>query len=310
MAQADISHNVSIIVPSYNQGRYIAATLDSILTQNYRPIEVLVIDGGSKDETLDVLRDYAARWPELKWWSEPDKGPAEAVNKGLARARGPIVGIQSSDDVYLPGAVSSAVEAFSAQPDASIVYADAYIINEAGQQITESAKYLPYTLERLLCHSTFILQSSAFFRLEEALAVGGWRPDYYVADLDMWLRMVFRRPAFKVDQVWSAFRHHGQQRNNATSNIFGDYWRMIEESEQIRSAPLKTRLAADAGRRMFIQFYNPTGSPWARAYQMWRALLTYPPVWHAVRWKSRLFPGYGRLTRWLRRQPATTATQV
>src|SRR4051812_41118582 len=95
---------VSVIIPSYNQGRFIRETIDSVLSQDYRPIEVLVFDGASKDETVSVLKSYDA--PELQWWSEPDRGVVDAVNKGLARARGDIVAIQSSDDVYVPGAIS------------------------------------------------------------------------------------------------------------------------------------------------------------------------------------------------------------
>src|SRR5437773_2348908 len=103
---------VSVIVPSFNQGKYIRETIDSILAQDYRPLEVLVIDGASTDETLDVLRSYADR-PELRWWSERDAGVVDAVNKGLARASGEIVAIQSSDDLYVPGAVAAAVEALA-----------------------------------------------------------------------------------------------------------------------------------------------------------------------------------------------------
>src|SRR6185503_12008114 len=100
---------VSIIIPSFNQGRFIKETIDSILSQDYRPIEVLVLDGASTDETVQVLSSYEGV-PELTWVSERDGGVVDAVNKGLMRARGEIIGIQSSDDLYLPGAISAAVE--------------------------------------------------------------------------------------------------------------------------------------------------------------------------------------------------------
>ena len=92
---------VSVIVPSYNQARFIRETLDSILGQDYRPLEVIVFDGASKDETVDVLGSYGDR-PELRWWSEPDRGVVDAVNKGLAKANGEILAIQSSDDCFTP----------------------------------------------------------------------------------------------------------------------------------------------------------------------------------------------------------------
>ena len=101
---------LSVIVPSYNQGQYLGATLDSIFAQDYRPLEVLVVDGASSDNSVDLLRDYAGRHPELRWWSEPDSGVVEAVNKGLDRARGEFAAIQSSDDIYHPGALREAVE--------------------------------------------------------------------------------------------------------------------------------------------------------------------------------------------------------
>src|SRR5207237_10192018 len=85
---------LSTVVPSSNQGAYIRETLDSIFSQDYRPIELLVLDGGSTDETVDVLKSYDA--PELRWWSERDRGVVDAVNKGLAPARGELIAIQTS----------------------------------------------------------------------------------------------------------------------------------------------------------------------------------------------------------------------
>src|SRR5512146_2080279 len=106
---------VSIVIPSFSQGKYIAETLDSVLAQDYRPMEVLVLDGASKDDTVAVLHRYDSV-PEVRWWSEPDRGVVDAVNKGLAIAKGEIEAIQSSDDTYAPGAISAAVEGFSRDP--------------------------------------------------------------------------------------------------------------------------------------------------------------------------------------------------
>src|ERR1043166_2278014 len=87
----------SVIVPSYNQGRYLRQTLESILGQSYRPLEVIVVDGASKDETVEVLKSFAHA-PELRWISEKDRGPADAVNKGFAMASGELIGIQRSEE--------------------------------------------------------------------------------------------------------------------------------------------------------------------------------------------------------------------
>jgi glycosyltransferase involved in cell wall biosynthesis len=113
---------VSIAVPSFNQGRFIEETLRSCLEQHYRPIEIVVQDGGSTDGTISVLRSLDA--PELSWISESDEGVVDAVNKGLRRARGDILSIQSSDDLFLGGAIEAAVEALFHDPTIGLVYGE------------------------------------------------------------------------------------------------------------------------------------------------------------------------------------------
>src|SRR5437868_7755829 len=97
---------VSVVTPSLNQGAFIEATIRSVLEQDYPRIEHIVVDGGSTDGTLDVLRHYS----HLRWSSEADEGQADAVNKGFGRAAGTIFGWLNADDLYLPGAVAAAVE--------------------------------------------------------------------------------------------------------------------------------------------------------------------------------------------------------
>src|SRR5919202_749944 len=98
---------VSVVTPSLNQGRYIEETIRSVLEQDYPRVEHIVVDGGSTDETLDVLR----RYPHLRWVSEPDRGQADAVNKGFRIARGEIFGWLNADDLYVPGALAAGVAA-------------------------------------------------------------------------------------------------------------------------------------------------------------------------------------------------------
>ena len=162
---------VSIIVPSYNQGRFIRRTLESILTQDYRPIEILVIDGASTDETVHVLREFESA-PELDWVSERDSGVVEAVNKGFARARGEIGGIQSSDDFYLPGAISAGVRALRVDPTLAFAYGDVAKVDAEGHEISRSA-LAPFSLESVLTMATWIPQPSTFFRMGLAKELGG-----------------------------------------------------------------------------------------------------------------------------------------
>jgi glycosyltransferase involved in cell wall biosynthesis len=119
---------VSVIVPSFNQGRYIEETVSSIIAQDYRPIEIIVQDGGSTDETLNVLEQLSS--PDIIVRSEQDSGVVEAVNKGLKAATGDVLTIMSSDDVFLAGSVSAAVQAFKDRPECLLIYGDIQHIDE------------------------------------------------------------------------------------------------------------------------------------------------------------------------------------
>src|SRR3981081_4557960 len=106
---------VTVVTPAYNQGRFIAATIESVLSQDYPNVEYLIIDGASTDETAAVVKRYEDR---LTFVSEPDRGQSDAINKGFRRARGRYVAWLNSDDIFLPGAITQAVAALRAHPDA------------------------------------------------------------------------------------------------------------------------------------------------------------------------------------------------
>ncbi len=130
---ADKQPLVSIVTPSYNQARYLQATMDSVLGQSYPNIEYIVIDGGSTDESPAMI---AARGAQLAYWvSEPDKGQTNAINKGFARANGEILAWLNSDDTYQPQAVAEAVAYLLAHPEAGLVYGEANFIDEHGNVI-------------------------------------------------------------------------------------------------------------------------------------------------------------------------------
>src|SRR5436309_8624539 len=108
----------SVVTPSYNQGRFIRATIESVLSQDYPNLEYIIMDGGSADETASVVKEYASR---LTFISEKDRGQSHAINKGFQMARGEILAWLNSDDLYLPGAVNRAVQAFHENPAAGAV---------------------------------------------------------------------------------------------------------------------------------------------------------------------------------------------
>lgn len=307
---------LSIVVPSYNQGRFLARTLDSILLQSAPPFQVLVMDGASTDETVDVLKDYAARHPQLEWISEPDKGPADAVNKGLARVRGDWIGIFSSDDLYTPGAFQIVADTARDNPDSEFLYGDIRVIDE--QDRYQGRSTLPkFSWEAYFGLAGSIPQGSVFFSARLAREIGGWNPRYYGCDIDYWLRLVFRTRALKVPALLSSWRVYPEQRTRPDryAKIWQDYWRMIEESPDLRAAPAKVQRLARASRHVLAVNYHPTGKLWAVRGHALAALAGHPTWWRYQdrgHW-LRLFPGYASARTLYRRvfpRPPQTETQA
>lgn len=176
---------VTVVTPSLNQGRFIRETIESVLTQGYDRLEYLVMDGGSTDDTVKILKSYGDR---LSWVSEPDGGQTHAINKGWRRAKGTIVAYINSDDTYAPGAVATAVAALRAHPDAGAVYGEGYRIDEAGRVIGRYPTE-PFDMARL-AQTCFICQPTVFIRRDVLQ-----RLDYldesrrYCMDYDLWIRL-------------------------------------------------------------------------------------------------------------------------
>lgn len=266
---------VSVIVPSYNQGRFIRETLDSILGQDYRPLEVLVIDGASKDETVDVLRSYGGR-PELQWISEPDRGVVDAVNKGLARAKGEIIAIQSSDDCFTPGAITTAVQAFA--PGVVMVIGEVEYINAESRHIGET-KLPSFSIEAYLAKRTFVPQPAAFFTREAAQRAGGWQPDVsYAADADYYLRIAALGRVTKLDAVLGRYRYHEEQRERAGERIARDWETAVRRWLEETSAPRRLRRLASLGIHLTHAHYTGDARWWRRTVKLYRALAVSPSV--------------------------------
>ena len=207
---------VSIVTPSFNQAPFLEQTLRSVLEQDYPNLEYIVIDGGSTDGSLEIIHKYA---DQLAYWqSQPDQGQTDAINQGFARASGEILAWLNSDDLLLPGAVSAAVRALQAHPEAAMVYGDALLINAEGKTIGKfPAAQTDYRkLRRGYVH---IPQQASFFRADLWRQVAPLDVSFYFAmDYDLWVRLAALAPLVYVPQLWAAFRLHGEAKSIAADD--------------------------------------------------------------------------------------------
>jgi glycosyltransferase involved in cell wall biosynthesis len=178
---------ISIVTPSYNQARFIEDTLRSVVSQAYPRTEHIVVDGGSTDGSVDIIRRYA---PHLRSWvSEPDRGQSHAINKGLAQAQGEILTWLNSDDTYLPGALDEVGRFFAGHPDVDLVYGDYVYTDVDGRPMRRRHVFDTIGYESLLYHD-YLGQPAVFFRRSLFEKVGPLDESlHYCMDWDLFLRM-------------------------------------------------------------------------------------------------------------------------
>ncbi len=208
---------VSIVTPSFNMEAYLPRTIESVLSQNYPNIEYIVMDGGSTDSTLEILKSYGDR---LLYFSEPDKGPSDAVHKGFQHAHGDIFAWLGADDLYLPGAVRTGVEALMARPEIDVIYGEGNWIDEHGAVISRypTLPFDPKDLE----WDCFICQPASFMRAA-AYRRCGLDPDVnFSFDYDLWIRMAQQGIRFEmIPQYLAGSRmHQGAKTINERETVF------------------------------------------------------------------------------------------
>lgn len=203
---------ISIVTNAYNQGSYLAEAMESVLSQDWPDVEYIVIDPGSTDNTPEIIETFKQRYPNrIIHVQERDKGPADGLNRGFARATGELLSYLNADDIYLPGCFRAGAEAAMKHPEAAAIYADGYMADAQGRLIKRVVS-TPFTAKRFVYGGVLVLQQSTFYRADAFKAVGGFNLENRTSwDAEILLDMAMRNMQLvHVPGYWSIFRIHGE----------------------------------------------------------------------------------------------------
>lgn len=297
-----MSMSICVVTPSYNQGRFIERTIQSVLSQNIAGLDYVVFDGGSTDETVEVLKRFDA---QLRWTSERDKGQTDAVNKGIKATSAEIIGWLNSDDVYYPGALQAVCSFFEHNPEIDVVYGDAYHI-DVDDQVINSYPTEDWNMERLK-ETCYLCQPAVFFRRRVVADFGPLNTKLqYCMDYEYWLRLAVAGAKFAhLQQILAGSRFYAENKtlgargkvhkeiNNVMRRALGkvpDRWLynyahvMLDLYGVRRETPLRFLLGVSAlsvvsslrWNRSVSQDLRKTTSTWAKngvrgAIKQWKA---------------------------------------
>lgn len=216
---------ISIVTPSFNQAEYLERTILSVLEQNYPNLEYIIIDGGSTDGSVDIIKKYADK---IDYWvSEPDHGQAQAINKGLLLAAGDWIAWQNSDDIFYPGTFASLAGRVAREPNIDLIIGNMNLIGK-NDELLRDIKYVRPSYLAVLAEGMVLTNQAAFWRrtlhdevgyLNESLDCG--------FDLEWFLRCLDGRRASHVNEVWGALRLHEDTKTSNRLAVFNDEYRRI-----------------------------------------------------------------------------------
>ncbi len=279
---------ISIITPSFNQSDYLEKSMLSVLTQDYSNMEYIVVDGNSSDGSQEIIKKYVS---QLAWWvSEKDNGQADAFNKGLKHANGKYIGWLNSDDLYLEGAISEAIELLESKPELAFVFGDVQSIDQHGK-ITNIMKYGDWNLKDLM-QFKIIGQPAVFMRKELLDSTGGLDPTYhFLLDHHLWLRLASDAPIKYSKKIWAAARFHATAKNVAHASEFGqEAYRLVEWMENnpvLNKTFLENYKKILAGAHRMNARYLLDGDQYSQAAHVyWQGMkVDFPtifPEWHRM----------------------------
>jgi len=285
---------VSIITPSYNQSAFLEETIQSVIHQpslgELFDLEYLIIDGASTDGSQAIIQKYQSY---LAYWiSESDHGQAEAINKGLRRAKGEIVAWLNSDDLYLPGAIAHAVQTFQQDPTLGMVFGDAIAIDETGKPINRWS-FGDWGLREFL-RFRVICQPAVFLRRSAVEKVGYLAEDYhYMLDHHLWVRVAAHSRIQHVSSVWAAARQHEHAKNVAQAVRFSEETQRLYEWA-LTQPNLAPQIACDRRKvlggmlRLKARYYLDGNEP-ALALQEYARALYYDPPYALKHWHRMIY---------------------
>jgi glycosyltransferase involved in cell wall biosynthesis len=273
---------VSIVTPSFNQGRFVEETIRSVLLQGYPDVEYIIIDGGSTDESPGIIQRYE-RW--LAYWvSEPDRGQADAINKGWARSTGQILAYINADDFYLSGAVAAAAAAFSEQPGSGMVYGTAMIVDESGEEL-RAWEAQPFDLRTMLAVGSVVPQPSVFFSSTALENVGHLNEEWQlIMDYDLCIRIGMQYPSVAIPETLTKFRNHPQSKTRLRFEDLADevirFGRALR-TDQMSPRAWRTLQRATISRVRYelalAYIHDGRRAESKAAKQLLQSILLYPP---------------------------------
>jgi glycosyltransferase involved in cell wall biosynthesis len=222
---------ISIVTPSYNQARYLACTIRSVLDQGYPNLEYIIIDGGSTDGSVDIIKKHVKH---LAYWvSEPDEGQAHAINKGLKIATGEWVGWQNSDDTYYPGSFFDLAQAAVTHPRTDLIIGNMMLLDERDREIRD-IRYVRPTYRALLAEGMVLTNQAAFWRRSIHDEIGYLNEEFSCGfDYEWFLRVTQRYKAHHVNKIWGGLRIHGETKSSKIQERFEEEYRRILRGREL-----------------------------------------------------------------------------
>jgi glycosyltransferase involved in cell wall biosynthesis len=228
---------ISVIIPSYNKAEFIGETLESIVRQDYSNLEVILMDGGSNDGTIEIIKSFAKEYPKIiKWESKKDNGQVDAINKGMRKAEGDILTYINADDTYYGQAFKKVGEYFFKNPETLWLAGRGRVIDSDGQEIEKNAmSYKNFLLKlnwrSLLLMVNYLMQPSVFFARRAYEDYGPFvGTNAYVLEYDYWLKLSKLKMPKVISKTLSSFRITGTNISSISySKLLADDYRLVKK---------------------------------------------------------------------------------